>query len=79
MFWFFSPDNWELQVKVLDRCDGNGHFWVLAAASTNVEYLLRITDTETGEIREYANPLGQPAETILDTRAFATCGSELGP
>jgi pimeloyl-ACP methyl ester carboxylesterase len=44
LFWFFEPDNWELQVKVLDGCGLTGHFWVFAAASTNVEYTLTVTD-----------------------------------
>ena len=79
LFWFFSADNWELQVKVLDGCSHNGHFWVLTAASTNVEYLLRVTDTMTGEVREYANALGQKAEAVLDTSAFATCASDPRP
>jgi hypothetical protein len=26
LFWFFSPTNWELMVKVLDGCQLNGHF-----------------------------------------------------
>ena len=70
LFWFFGPDNWEMLVKVLDGCDLNDQFWVFAAATTNVEYTLRVTDMETGEVREYFNPLGNAAPAITDTSAF---------
>ncbi len=80
LFWFFDPDNWEMLVKVLDACDvppegGQrdtvGRFWMLAAATTDVEYTLRVTDTVTGISRDYFNPLGTAAPTLVDT--FETC------
>ncbi len=73
LFWFFSPNNLEVLVKVLDGCAFNQHFWVFAAATTNVEYTLRVTDTETGLMKEYTNPLGVASPAITDTGAFATC------
>ena len=73
LFTFFEPDNWEMLVKVLDGCAVNGHFWVFSAATTDVEYTLRVTDTVTGVVREYENPLGQAADATTDTTAFA-CG-----
>lgn len=73
LFWFFSPDNWELMVKVLDGCGLNGRFWVFHAATTNVEYTLTVTDTVTGQVRRYDNPLGRRAPAVTDTEAFATC------
>ena len=73
LFEFFDSNNWELLVKVLDGCDLNGHFWVFAAAATNVEYRMRVTDTESGTVQEYVNPLGRAAPAITDTSAFATC------
>jgi hypothetical protein len=74
-FWFFSPENSELVVKVLDACDlaGSNRFWVFAAGLTNVEVTLTVTDTRTGQVREYENELGEPFQPILDTSAFATC------
>ncbi len=75
LFWFFGPDNWEVLVKVLDGCAINHRFWVFAATTTNVAYVLRVTDTETGQVREYKNPLGKPADAVTDTAAFATCRS----
>jgi pimeloyl-ACP methyl ester carboxylesterase len=73
LFWFFQPDNWEMQVKVLDACAFSGHFWVFASATTNVEYTLRVTDLQTGQVRTYTNPQGQTALTVTDTAAFKTC------
>ena len=73
LVWFFDANNWEMLVKVLDGCAINDRFWVFAAATTDVEYTLRITDTETDTVREYSNPLGNAAAAITDTGAFATC------
>ncbi|MEM9595842.1 MAG: hypothetical protein AAGD06_16340 [Acidobacteriota bacterium] len=74
VFYFFDENNWELMVKVLDACGVNGHFWVFAAATTNLEYTLRITDTANGTVKTYSNPLGTAAAAVTDTGAFATCG-----
>lgn len=71
IFYFFDSANWELMVKVLDGCGQNGKFWVFASASTDVEYTLTITDTETGLQKTYQNPLGQIARTVADTDAFS--------
>ncbi len=71
LLWFFSPDNWEMLVKVLDGCALNDHYWVYAAATTDVQYTLRVTDTESGEVSEYENALGNAAEAITDAQAFA--------
>jgi len=60
-------------VKVLTGCKINDRYWVFAAATTNVEYTLRVTDTEMDVSKEYFNPLGQASPAITDTSAFATC------
>ncbi len=73
LFWFFDLNNWELLVKVLDGCRINDHFWVFSAATTNVKYTLKVTDTQTGVLQTYVNPLGQSADAVTDTEAFATC------
>jgi hypothetical protein len=73
LFWFFGSENWEMLMKVIDGCSFNNHFWVFAAATTNVEYTLRVTDTETGASKEFFNPLGNASEAVTDTTAFATC------
>lgn len=72
-FWFFGPNNTELLVKVLDACTYNDRFWAFAAGLTNVEVTLVVTDTESGQVNNYFNPLGNPYTPVLDTDAFATC------
>lgn len=71
-FWFFNDERYELIVKVLDATETNGHFWVFAAATTNVEYTLRVTDTQTSDAKQYFNPPGTFGAAITDTQAFAT-------
>lgn len=73
LFEFFGEDNWELLVKVLSGCNVNNRYWVIASASTDVAFTLRVEDTETGEERTYENPLGNPAGAITDTDAFSGC------
>jgi plastocyanin len=75
LFYFFQSDNIEMLVKVLDACDlpGFNTFWVLAAAVTDVEYTLTITDTVADREKIYTNVLGTPAEPVLDVAAFDTC------
>ena len=73
LFWFFAPDNWELLIKVIDGCSLNDRYWVFSAATTNVEYTLIVTDTMTGQVKRYDNPLGRSAAAVTDTNAFASC------
>ncbi len=73
LLWFFDPDNWELLVKVLDGCAVNQRYWVFAAATTNVGTTLEVTDSLSGQMKTYRNPLGTSAAAVTDTFAFATC------
>jgi photosystem II stability/assembly factor-like uncharacterized protein len=68
-FWFFSDNNVELVVKVVDGRPFNGRFWVFYGALSDVEYTITVTDTETGAERAYFNPSGQLA-SVADTAAF---------
>ena len=70
MFRFFDRDNWEILVKVLDGCETNGHAWVFAAATTDLGYAIRVTDTATGVSKEYRSEPGSPAPAVSDTKAF---------
>lgn len=70
LFWFFDPDNWEILVKVLDGCALNDHVWVYGASTTDLGYIIRVTDTATGVEREYRNEPGMPASAITDATAF---------
>jgi hypothetical protein len=51
LFWFFSPSNVELVVKVLDGRPLNGRFWVFYGALTNVAYDLVVRHAEDGTQR----------------------------
>lgn len=68
-FTFFSPENVELLVNVIDGRAINGRYWVFAASLSNVAYTLRVRDLQTGEIKEYQNPAGSFA-SFGDTSAF---------
>ena len=72
-FWFFSPTNVEMLLKVLNGCGVNGHYWVFGAAATDVAYTIQVTDTQTGEVRTYTNPLGTSSPAITDAAAFEAC------
>ena len=54
-FWFFSPGNAELLVKVLDGRPVNGHWWVFFGAFTDLEYDMTVTDAHTGVQQVYHN------------------------
>jgi photosystem II stability/assembly factor-like uncharacterized protein len=71
LFYFFSPDNWEMLVKVLNGCAINGHYWMLAAATTDVGYELTIRDTTGAKpTRTYRNPVGRASPAQIDLQAF---------
>jgi|GEM_PF-975624 len=78
LFWFFRPTNWELMVKVLDGCGVNGHRWVFSAATTNLAYTLRVTDTETLEEWRHDNLAGEPAPAVTATDAFLCTPEDKG-
>ena len=73
LFWFFGPDNIEVLLKVLNACSLNSTYWVFAAATTDVEYTIHVTDTTNGKTKTYFHAGGTPAPAITDTGAFATC------
>jgi hypothetical protein len=73
LFWFFSANNPELLVKILDGCSVNSREWVFASAGTNVAVTLTVTDTATGAIETYTNPDLHSMAPIQDTSAFSGC------
>ena len=74
LFFFFAPANIEALLKTVNACGfTTPRYWVFLAATTNVEFTARVTDTATGKVRTYFNPLGRPAPPVQDTDAFATC------
>lgn len=73
MFWFFSSNNIEAIIKVVNGCVLNSRYWVFAGGLTNVQVVLTVTDTQNGTVRTYTNPQGTAFAPIQDTAAFATC------
>ena len=72
---FFSPDNPEMLIKVLDACIVNGNKWVFYAAGTNVGLETVVTDTFTGRQAVYTNADRHPASPVQDIGAFPCDGS----
>ena len=70
MFQFFDANNWEVLIKVLDGCEANGHAWVFGASTTDLGYVIRVTDTATAAVKEYRNEPGTAAPAITDVKAF---------
>jgi CARDB protein len=68
-FWFFSANNVELVIKVVDGRAFNNFFWVFYGALSNVQYTITVTDTLTGTVKVYNNPQGNLA-SVADTAAF---------
>ncbi len=77
VFWFFKPANFELLVKIVNGCGLNNRFWVYYAATTNVDFTLKVTDTflpAPFNYVTYHNPLGTQFYTsVADSDAFDTC------
>ncbi|HEV3457927.1 MAG TPA: hypothetical protein VHG32_15290 [Thermoanaerobaculia bacterium] len=71
LFWFFSADNPELLIKVLNACASNGKFWVFYSAGTNVGFMVTVEDTLDGLHKTYTNPDLTPAAPVQDTSALS--------
>jgi hypothetical protein len=67
--WFFNASEVDLVVKILDGRAINGDFWVFYGALSNVEYTIKITDTQSGRTKTYVNPQGTLA-SVADTAAL---------
>lgn len=57
-FWFFSPTNLELLVKMLDGTSHNGKYWMFLGSLSDVQFTVKVTDTTNGKVNAYFNPLG---------------------
>ncbi|MEA2691421.1 MAG: polysaccharide biosynthesis protein PslG [Acidobacteriota bacterium] len=68
-FWFFSPANTELVVKLLDGRALNGKYWSFYGALSNVDYTLTVQDLATGTQKSYHNRQGNLCG-LADTAAF---------
>lgn len=75
-FWFFTEDNVELIVKMLDGTIVNGFQWAFYGALSDVEYWITVVDTLATSSRTYHNPPGQICGRG-DTSAFGNSRSSL--
>jgi plastocyanin len=63
----------QVLLHVLDRCAVNGHYWLDLAAVTDLEFTVKVRDTQTGRTWVYVNPAGTTPAPVRDAEAFATC------
>src|SRR6185503_6473762 len=75
MFWFFSPSNVELVVKVLDACTLFQRYWVFASGLTDVNVILTVEDRWTGHVERYERAGGTLFAPLADTSRFAVCAA----
>ncbi len=73
--WFFGSSNVEAVIKVLDGCPVNNRFWVFAGGLTDQQTTITVTDTTTGNTKQYTNPAGTKFAPVQDTTAFDTCSA----
>lgn len=71
--WFFTRENVEVFLKVLDACGINQRFWVYAAGATDRGVTITVTDTTNSVQNVYSNPLGKTFVTRTDIDAFDGC------
>lgn len=69
LLWFFSRDNAEVLVKVLDGCHLNGHRWVYVAPVTDLAFNLYVQGAG-GSNWSHHNRLGETAASRSDNFAF---------
>ncbi|MCK6682196.1 MAG: hypothetical protein L6R30_07220 [Thermoanaerobaculia bacterium] len=66
-FWFFTPSNVEAVIKMVPFCEnGRDVVAVYATGLTDLGVTFTVTDTATGQSKNYANPLGTPFKLIRD-------------
>jgi V8-like Glu-specific endopeptidase len=70
LFWFFSADNPEFLIKVLNACGLNNRYWVFFSAGTNIGLSVVVTDTQTGQVWTRSNPEGQAVPSVQDPAAL---------
>ena len=76
LFYFFSADNAEVLFKVLDGCGVNGHWWVYAAAATDLYFELTVVDRQRSTSKRYVS-VGLPPP-ITDVTAFPCASGSAG-
>jgi hypothetical protein len=69
LFWFLSPQNWELLIKILNFCSAPSEVgWrVFAAGTTTFGVRVDVVDTRTGQTVVITNPLGSSFQNQIVT------------
>ncbi len=60
LFYFFTFDNPELMVKVVDGCALNGRYWVFGSAATDLNYSVTVKDLAAGREETYRRSRSNP-------------------
>jgi streptogramin lyase len=68
-FWFFSANNIEIVVKVVDGRSFNGYYWVFVGSLSNVHYEVTVRDLATDQVNAYVHEQGI-LQSLSDTAAF---------
>lgn len=76
-FWFFSPRNVELTIKILDGRGTNGRYWVFLASMTDLPFTVTVEQCPAGPglgqpciVKTYTNPKGVN-RNYIDVNAFS--------
>jgi hypothetical protein len=72
-FWFLSPENVEMVLKILDGLRPRRSPLGLTGGLTNVATVTTVTDTSTGNVRVHRNHQHTAFQPIPDTMAFSAC------
>ena len=73
VFSLSAREDLQLLLNVHDTCAENDRFGLELAAVTDVEFTLRVRDTQTGRTWVYFNPAGSMPGPVRDLEAFKTC------
>jgi hypothetical protein len=70
-FWFYTPDNPEIFVKIVSACATPfQNVWFFASGLTNLKVRIEVVDRFTGQAKTYLNPAGVAFAPIQDTVGF---------
>ena len=73
ILWFFDEANAEAIVKILNGCEISGSYWVFLSTTTTLELVVNVTDTATGETKQYVSDQGKIMAPVVDTKTFDGC------
>jgi hypothetical protein len=79
-FWFFSPTNPEVYVKIVDGTPVNGRWWIFISSTTNLEFRVHVGYLQLFEpplviSKTYVSPAGAN-RNFIDTTFFAPAATE---